>query len=419
VNQKTQDYLAGARTWVEKNEASVPDAKRVLQALEAAENAVRDGGCQDYRVTRTLGELQDSIRKGIPAVTDRLEMLCAAEGLDVIIEATGAIDFAARFALEAIENRRPLVTMSAEMDATVGPILQERARKAGSLFTIGDGDQPGVTMNLYRYVRSIGMEPLVCGNIKGLQDFYRTPATQAGFAAQWGQTPAMVTSFADGTKISFEQAITANATGMCVEQRGMRGGDHEGHIDELCQNGRYDVAKLRALGGVVDYIVKAKPSPGVFVFATIDDPLQRKMLRYYKLGDGPLYSFYTPYHLCHFDLTLSAARAALLGDVTLVPLGAPRVEVVATAKKALAAGEVLDGCGGFCCYGQCENRDVTLEDRLLPMGLVEGCTMRRAVPRDQVLTTDDVELPTGKLINTLRQEQDQLFPGGTRAPVPA
>jgi predicted homoserine dehydrogenase-like protein len=380
------------------------------RTLEGAARAFREAGRNDFRTVRTVGELQDAISGHVPAITDKLELLCEAEGIDVVIEATGAIEFAAQFALKAIACRRPLVTMSAEMDATVGPILQQRAKKAGVILTIGDGDQPGVTMNLYRYVRSIGMEPLVCGNIKGLQDFYRTPATQAAFAAQWDQTPAMVTSFADGTKISFEQAITANATGMRVEQRGMRGGDFEGHIDELCRNGRYDVAKLRRLGGVVDYIVKAKPSPGVFVFATTDDPRQRKMLSYYKLGDGPLYSFYTPYHLCHFDLPLSAARVVLQRDVTLVPLGRPYVEVVATAKKPLQAGEVLDGCGGFCCYGQCENREVALQQGLLPMGLLDGCVVQREVRRDQALTYADVKLPVGRVINQLREEQDRMFP---------
>jgi predicted homoserine dehydrogenase-like protein len=380
------------------------------RTLEGAARSFREAGRDDYREVRTVGELQDCVAGGIPAITDELELLCEAEGLEVVIESTGAIEFAAQYALKAIECRRPLVTMSAEMDATVGPILQHRAKKAGVLLTTGDGDQPGVTMNLYRYVRSIGMEPLVCGNIKGLQDFYRTPATQAEFAAQWDQTPAMVTSFADGTKISFEQAITANATGMKVEQRGMRGGEYEGHVDDLCRNGRYDVAKLRALGGVVDYIVKAMPSPGVFVFATTDDALQRKMLSYYKLGDGPLYSFYTPYHLCHFDLPLSAARVVLQGDPTLVPIGPPVVEVVATAKKALRAGEILDGCGGFCCYGQCENWEEVVKERLLPMGLIEGCVVKREVPRDRALTYEDVELPGNRLIDQLREEQDQVFP---------
>src|SRR3712207_661400 len=98
-------------------------------------------------------------------------------------------------------------------------------------------------MNLFRFVRSIGLTLLLCGNIKGLQDPYRTPTTQAGFAARWGQNPHMVTSFADGTKISFEQAIVANATGMSVAKRGMLGHDHAGHVDELTRV--YDVEMLR------------------------------------------------------------------------------------------------------------------------------------------------------------------------------
>jgi predicted homoserine dehydrogenase-like protein len=294
----------------------------------------------------------------------------------------------------------------------VVPILTRYADRAGVIMTAGDGDQPGVIMNLFRFVRSIGMTPLVCGNIKGLQDPYRTPATQAAFAAQWGQSAHIVTGFADGTKISFEQAIVANGTGMCVEQRGMRGGDFEGHVDDLCRADRYDVNKLRALGGIVDYVVKTKPSPGVFVLATTGDHQQRKMLSYYKLGDGPLYSFYTPYHLCHMEVPLSAARAACLHDATLAPLGRPYVEVIATAKKPLGAGETLDGPGGFCCYGQCENREVVLKEKLLPMGLIEGCVMRRDVPRDQVLICDDVNLPPDRLVDRLRAEQDRVFPLG-------
>ena len=113
--------------------------------------------------------------------------------------------------------------MDAELDGTVGAILKVYADKAGVVITNADGDQPGVEMNLFRFVKSIGVKPVLCGNIKGLQDPYRNPTTQEGFAKKWGQNPAMVTSFADGTKISFEQAIVANATGMTIGQRGMYG----------------------------------------------------------------------------------------------------------------------------------------------------------------------------------------------------
>ena len=183
------------------------------------------------------------------------------------------------------------------------------------VFTGCDGDQPGVQMNLIRFVRTIGVTPLVSGNIKGLHDPYRNPTTQEGFARRWGQDPWMVTSFADGTKISVEQSIVANATGMSVHRRGMLGWDHDGHVDELTE--RYDIGELRALGGAVDYVVRAKPGPGVYCLGTHDDPKQRHYLELYKLGKGPLYSFYTPYHLCHFEVPITAARAALMGDATV------------------------------------------------------------------------------------------------------
>jgi predicted homoserine dehydrogenase-like protein len=218
----------------------------------------------------------------------------------------------------------------------------------------------------------------------------------------------MVTSFADGTKISFEQAIVANATGMTVERRGMRGADQPGHVDELTK--AYDVDALRAMGGVVDYVVGSKPGPGVFVLATHDDPKQRHYLNLYKLGEGPLYSFYTPYHLCHFEVPLSVARAVLAGDPVMQPAGAPRVDVVTLAKTDLKAGDTIDALGGYMTYGECERYEISRAERLLPIGLAEGCRLKRDIPRDTAVTYDDVELPEGRLIDRLRAEQDAAFP---------
>ncbi|WP_338322269.1 SAF domain-containing protein, partial [Xanthomonas hortorum] len=132
-------------------------------------------------------------------------------------------------------------------------------------------------------------------------------------------------------------------------------------------------------------------------------------LNLYKLGEGPLYSFYTPYHLCHFEVPLSVARVLLLGDAVLQPLGAPLVEVIATAKRDLATGETIDGLGGYMSYGQCERADSTANARLLPMGVAEGCVLRHAVAKDQVLTYDDVQLPANRLIDRLRAEQASVF----------
>lgn len=389
---------------------SVPGMELVAIAnrhIDGARRAYEEAGAAGITEVGTVGALEAAIAAGKPAITEDALLLCRAAGIDVLIEVTGAIEFGARVVLEAIENRKHVVLMNAELDGTVGPILKVKADEAGVIYTACDGDQPGVEMNLYRFVKSIGLTPLVAGNIKGLQDPYRNPTTQKGFAEQWGQKPHMVTSFADGSKISFEQAIVANGTGMKVSKRGMIGMDHRGHVDELTT--KYDIDELKAHGGIVDYVVGSQPGPGIYVLGTLDDPKQRHYLNLYKLGEGPLYSFYTPYHLCHFEVPLSVARVALFGDAVLAPLGGPVVEVVTTAKTDLKAGTTLDGIGWYMTYGEAENADVVRAERLLPMGIAEGCVLRHDVPKDKTLTYDDVILPEGRLVDRLRAEQEAHF----------
>ncbi len=389
---------------------SVPGMELVAisnRQIDAAKQAYSEAGIEDIQVVATVSELEDAIANGKYAVTQDAKLLCRAEGIDALIEVTGAVEFGAVIVMEAIAHCKHVIMMNAELDGTIGPILKVYADKAGVILSACDGDQPGVQMNLYRFVKSIGLTPLLCGNIKGLQDPYRNPTTQEGFAKRWGQKPHMVASFADGTKISFEQAIVANATGMKVAKRGMLGYDFNGYVDEMTQ--LYDVEQLKELGGIVDYVVGAKPGPGVYVFATHDDPKQRHYLNLYKLGEGPLYSFYTPYHLCHFEVPLSVARAVLFGDAVMSPLAGPLVDVVTTAKIDLKAGETLDGIGYYMTYGQCENSDIVQQQNLLPIGLAERCRLKRDISKDQVLTYEDVELPEGRLCDQLRTEQNSYF----------
>jgi predicted homoserine dehydrogenase-like protein len=385
---------------------SVPGMELVAIANRTqanAERAYREAGVSEWEIVDDAQGVAKAIARGVPAVTCDHSAVTQAEGVDAVVEATGAVEHGAHVVLSAIEHGKHVVLLNAEVDGTAGSVLRARAEAAGVVLTGCDGDQPGVQANLVRFVRGIGLTPLVAGNIKGLQDEYRTPTTQRAFAEKWGQDPYMVTSFADGTKVSFEQALVANATGMTVERRGLRGADHHGHVDELTS--AYDVEELRRLGGVVDYVVGAQPGPGVFVLAAHDDPRQRHYLNLYKLGEGPLYSFYTPYHLCHFEVPLTVARAVLFNDAAIQPLGPPTVEVVATAKHDLSAGATLDGLGGYDTYGVCERADITAADRLLPMGVAQDCVLTRDVAKDAVLTYDDVALPAGRLIDALRIEQ--------------
>jgi predicted homoserine dehydrogenase-like protein len=161
--------------------------------------------------------------------------------------------------------------------------------------------------------------------------------------------------------------------------------------------------------GWVDYVVGAVPAPGVFVLGTIDHPQQRHYLHLYKLGEGPIYCFHTPYHLCHFEVPNTIARVVLFGDAALAPLDGPKVEVVAQAKIDLKAGQTIDGMGEYMTYGVAENADVVAAEGLLPMGLALGCRLTRDLPKDATLRRADVDVPAGRLIDRLRDEQDHAF----------
>jgi predicted homoserine dehydrogenase-like protein len=373
-----------------------------------AHAAIAEAGADPVAVdsARALDRLAGSGRVG---VSDDVTTLTDSDRVEVVVDATGAVAFGAEVALACFAGGKHLVLLNAEVDATLGPLLVTKADAAGLMYSGADGDQPAVQMNLIRFVRQIGLRALVAGNIKGLQDPYRNPTTQEGFAKRWGQDPWMVTSFADGTKVSVEEALVANAAGFSVHKRGMLGRDHHGHVDAL--TGMYDVEELRALGGAVDYVVGSQPGPGIYVLGEHDDPKQRHYLELYKLGTGPLYSFYTPYHLCHFEVPITVARVALLGDSAIRPLGAPRVDVVTVAKTDLSTGTVLDRPGGYHYYGEAERAETTHRDRLLPLGVAEGARLLRDVRKDEVIRYDDVELPADRLVDRLRAEQDERFFG--------
>ena len=351
--------------------------------------------------------LDDAIRSNNPVVTEDGLLLSRSEFVDVLVDVTGSVEFGAHIVLEAFKHGKDVVLMNAEIDATIGPILQVYANKYGVILSACDGDEPGVQMNLYRWVKGLGLIPRVIGNVKGLQDPYRTPATQKAFAERWQQNPAMVTSFADGTKISCEQTIVANATGFKVRSRGMsRGLEYRGDVMQIGK--LYDIDELRELGGIIDYVV-GTPLTKIYVLAEHPDPKQQHYLNLYKMGEGPLYPFFIPYHLVHLEVPNSIARVVLFRDNLAKALGGPVVEVCAVAKRDLTAGEILDDYGMYMTYGEAANVDEMSKGQYLPEGLVEGCKLTRDVKKDAVLTYSDVILPPNRLADRLRAEQYRYF----------
>ncbi len=346
---------------------SVPGLRPVAianRSLAAARDAYAAAGIAGVRSVDTPNALAQSIRDGAFAVTDDASVVCEADGVDAIIEATGTIEFAAGVVLRAVEHGKHVILMNVELDATLGPILKAHADRAGVVYSNSDGDEPGVAMNMLRFVRSIGLTPVVAGNLKGLYDPYRTPETQRGFAEANRQKPATMTSFADGTKLSMELTVLANATGFGVAKRGMYGPALT-HVNE---SGRFFWDKLRD-GGMVDFLVGVP----------------------------------------QLEIPLTVARAVLFRDATVAPRGGPVCDAVTIAKRDLRPGETLDGLGGFTCYALIDNYDVSRRAHALPMGVSEGCLVRRPVAKDALVTYEDVDLPANRLCDKLRQEQHDQF----------
>ena len=377
------------------------------RTLDGAAQAFRQIGIDDVTVVSTAAELDAAMAAHRPAITDDPTLVTGAERVEAVVEATGEIEFGSHTAVAAIENGKHLVLLNAELDCTLGPILKKRADAAGVVFTDADGDQPGVLMNLAREAEMMGFTPVVYGNIKSLLDHRRTPETQKAFAEGVFQRPKHITSFADGTKIAAEMACVANATGFGVSERGMEGPECK-RVEEAV--GLFDAEKMYLDGtGIVDYILGAEPSFGVFLLAHSDSWLHERYMKIYKMGEGPIYTFYRPYHLSPLETPLTVARAVLFNDATITPKGAPVTGVSAIAKFDLKAGDTLDGVGGFKAYGVMENSPVARAEDLLPMGLTDGCVLKRDLAQDTPITFADVELPAGRLSDQLWREQLAAF----------
>ena len=353
-----------------------------------AEHCYKTAGHKTIVVAGSGEQVDEAISENVACIATTADCLWKSSKIDVVVDVTGSIHAAFEWTLSAMRAGKKVVSFSAELDATMGPYLQKMARQYNTKYTLGDGDQPGVTLNLFRQVKMMGFTPLVCGNIKGFLNNHRTPDDQQVWADKYGLNVEMVTSFTDGTKVALEQASTANATGMEVAQRGMISLHYDGHIDDL--KDCYDIEELKEHGGIVEMVVGAKPGPGVFVFATIDDSVSSRFLKYAKMGDGPIYSFYVPYHLIFMELPFSIARLVDYDDGTVDALDDSKVEVIAIAKRDLKSGETLDGLGGYTHYGICENTPVVREERLLPSGLAEGKVLLRDIAKDSPIGWADV-----------------------------
>ena len=376
--------------------------------IDRARQAFRAAGIADQEivVADDPGLADAALAMGRRVVTRSADLLPQLPGLEAIIEATGIPDLGARIAFNAILGRKHVVLLNVETDVTVGPLLKRMADVAGVVYTGAAGDEPAATLELYQFAQTLGLEVICAGKGKNNPlDRTATPDMLAAEARLKGAAPKMLCSFVDGTKTMVEMAALANATGLLPSRRGLHGPTTT--VDQLAR-----VFSLRDQGGildrpgVVDYAI-GNVAPGVFLVFTSTLHVVVDELRYLKMGDGPNWALYRPYHLTSLETPLSVARAVLDGEATIAPSCGLVAEVITVAKRRLRAGETIDGIGGFTVYGLVEHASIAHEEQLLPLGLAQGATLRRDLPPDTPLTYGDVSLDERQTVVQLRRLQDQ------------
>jgi predicted homoserine dehydrogenase-like protein len=378
--------------------------------------------------TDDLGTAQDALREG-RAVATADPLLIPDLDLRAVVESTGVPEVGAEVADLAIARGRHTVLLNVEADIVVGPILAERARQNGVVYTLAAGDQPGAIFEMVDWARSLGFE-VVCagrGTVLFPDDHHATPETYAEIAQRNRMNSKMYNEFRDGTKSQLEMVAVSNVLKLPPARRGM----HEpfckwqdlGRVFALqADGGLLEAAGVVDMANAVDasgeYVHEDKVFPGVFVVVTSEHPgVRSSMSALFEPGFGgtaqqwgPNWGLFRPYHLACVEVPMSVARAIVDGLPTGDLRGGMVAELVAVAKKDLAPGDELDGGGGYTVYGLAERYETAKRERLLPFGFAyEGTRVRRAVPRDQALTLDDVEVDTSSYLWRLREEQVAIF----------
>lgn len=381
------------------------DPARVREAVRIAELDTKVVDCASAE------RIDAAIAEGHMACCADFATMLQAEGVDVVIDATGVPDIGAQVAIGAMEHGKHIVMMNVEADVTVGPYLLSRAQQAGVVYTLGAGDEPSATMELIHFARSLGAPIVAAGKGKNNPlDFSAVPADYEEEATRRNMNPRMLVEFIDGSKAMIEMVAIANATGLVPDVPGMHGPNASLKTlqDVLCPREDGGVLSRK---GVVDYTVAPDVAPGVFVIVEMAHPRLRERMHDLKLGPGPYYALTRPYHLTSLEVPLSAAEAVLYGSATMQPLPVPTSEVTALAKRDLPAGTRLDAIGENCYHGWADTREDATAKRALPLGLAYNALTTRDIAAGEYLTYDNCTPDDNQLIVQLRREQDQMLAG--------
>ena len=395
-------FIGRGLAWVLNRTPGMRPAVIVNRSTDRARRAFADAGYESSAVVVNddPDALARAIDAGSPAVASLPEVLSELSQIDLVIEATGALEHGARVIIDALRAGRDVVSMNAELDATVGYLLHNEAERSGAVYTIGDGDQPGVLLRQLDFVAGMGIETVAAVNCKRNLNVHQTPDDSRPYADRDGTSVHMATAFGDGTKMQIENAVVANVSGLVPDVRGMHG------VETTLAQAAADITSVLSRRGVVEYTLGGDFAGGVGVVGRSDDPLVAPYMRYGKLEGESEWFFFRPFHLLHFEVPMTISEVVLDRQPLRAPPGPPIAEVVAVAKRDLRAGETLDGIGGYACYGLIDTVDGAAG--LLPIGLAAHATLRRSVRRDDPVPLDVVDLDEEAPLVKLRRRQDEL-----------
>lgn len=364
---------------------------------------------EDIVVTSSLREANSAMEKGKFVASDNADIPAQANLIEVVVDATGVPDVGAKVALDAIMNKKHIVMLNVETDVVVGPLLKKLADNAGVIYTGSAGDEPGAVKEIYDFADAMGMDIVAFGKGKNNPVVLGcNPDTVYEQAIASGVSPKMLTAFKDGTKTMVEMTAMSNATGFLPDVRG-------GHAPSASVNDLPQLFQLKENGGIlnntkiIDYVNGV--APGVFVIITTDLPQIHHEMQYLKMGPGPNYVLFRPYHLTSLETPLTAARAVIYNESSIVPLpGRPSAETITMAKKDLLAGDMLDGIGGYTVYGSFESYENAKIEKAVPLGLITKKTkLLKPKKAGELITYDDIELDKSTLIYKLRELQETLI----------
>jgi predicted homoserine dehydrogenase-like protein len=370
--------------------------------------------------------LAAAAKSGSTCVLGDPASLAAFDGIECIVEATGHPIAGVRHALAAIEHGKHVVMVNVEADVLCGPLLAARARAKGLVYSMAYGDQPAIICELVDWVRACGFELTSAGKGMNFEPRYRysTPDTVWGFfgwtdeqVAKGDFNPKMYNSFTDGTKAAIEMAAVANGTGLDCPDDGLA--FPPAGLQDLARVFRpvADGGRLER-SGLLDIAASQEPDGrevvnniryGVFVTFKARDAYARDCFAQYGLLTDPsgwYGSMWRPFHMIGLETSISVLSATLRGE----PTGTPtefRGDAVATAKRDLKAGELLDGEGGFAVWAKAIPASKSLALGGLPIGLAHNVKLKRSVPKDQVVSFDDVELDHDLDVVALRREMER------------